>query len=108
MTRYIYVPDYRYTPSLTKMEVVKETPKTFKIGKRIAILGFSRWARIINKENDGYYETAEEAIRYLIERGCVIMENAEKTLQQAAERNEMLEELLVKLEQTENKESDNG
>ena len=98
MTRYIYVPDYRYTPSLTKMEVIKETPKTLKIGKRIAILGFSRWARVINKENDRYYETAEEAIRYLMIRGCKIMEGAKKNLQQAAERNEMLEELLAELE----------
>ena len=97
MTRYIYVPEYRYAPSLTKMEVEKETPKTFKIGKRIAILGFTAGARVINKENNRYYETVEEAIRYLIKRGYELIESAKESQQKAVERNEMLEKLLAEL-----------
>ena len=96
--RFIFLANVRWGPNMNKLEVIKETPKTFKIGEEINILGSKEWSRRINKEKDNYFDDPAEAIEFLLVEQDKAIQQLEIKLDDAHDDRELLEELLKELE----------
>lgn len=96
--RFIFVANVRWGPSLNKLEVIKETPKTFKIGEEINILGSGAYYRQVNKEKDNYFDDPAEAVEFLLVGQKEAIQQLEIRLDDAHSDQELLEELLKELE----------
>jgi len=95
--RFIFLANVRWGPNLNKLEVIKETPKTFKIGEEISILGSKEWCKRVNKENDRYFDDPIEAVEYLIVEQAKVIQQKEIELDDAHDDRELLEKLLKEM-----------
>ena len=96
--RFIFLANVKWGPNLNKLEVIKETPKTFKIGEEINILGSKEWKSRILKDTERYFDDPVEAIEYLIVQQAEVIKQCEIKLDDAHSDQELLEELLKELE----------
>ena len=92
--RYVFLAVSKWRPRLTKFEVIKETPKTLKLGEATSILGGRIWGSQIHKENDRYFDDPVEAIESLIFAQAKIIQQKEIALDDAHDDRELLEKLL--------------
>ena len=99
--RFIFLANVRWGPNLNKLEVIKETPKTFKIGEEISILGSKEWCKRVNKENDRYFDDPIEAVEYLIVEQAKVIQQKEIELDDAHDDRELLEKLLKEMRKNE-------
>ena len=54
-------------PVLVKAEVLKETPKLFKLGEVTPILGGRTYWRQIQKDDPTVFEDPEDALKHIVE-----------------------------------------
>lgn len=84
---YIFVAKFSYgRASLAKVQVTKETPKTFVIAGYERVLGSQWLGKVLLKSKSGIFRTPEEAMAYLIEKAEAYVESCENALDQARER----------------------
>lgn len=85
-------------PQLSKLEVEKETEKTFVVCKEEAILGSKSYSRRLNKEEVGVFEDAVDAAKHIIVLQDFFIKKTREKLDAAVVDLAMLKELLVELQ----------
>lgn len=92
--RFIFLTDSKWRPRMTKLEVIKETPKMLMLGEATSILGGRIWGSQVHKENARYFDDPIEAIEWLIVEQAKVIQQCEIKLDDAHDDKELLEELL--------------
>jgi hypothetical protein len=100
---HIFYAEYRYGRAhLTKYEVIKETPKLYKLGNTTKILGFSHWARQLRKDDPQVFDDPIDAVKYMITRVAKRHSDLLNSLEDNVEQGIMLHKLLEELINEEN------
>ena len=68
MSKMMYVARWHYGPSLTRVQLIKETPKTFTAQKGEELIGWNNFGRRANKNKHHLFGTMAEALAWLLER----------------------------------------
>ena len=94
--RQIYVASFSYgKANLTRVEVVKETPKSFMVKSRESkiILGWQYLPERVSKEKHHYFDTPEQAMEHLVKCGHEHILACRKKLEQAISEHHKLIQL---------------
>lgn len=97
---HIFYAEYRYGRAhLTKYEVIKETPKLYKIGEVTSILPFNFfWARQLRKDDPQVFDNPIDAVKYMItrvaKRHSDLLNSLEDNIEQGIMLHKLLEELI--------------
>lgn len=83
------------TPSLIKVEVTKETPKTYQVAHEYTII-LGNWYYLSSRveKEDSIFDTQEKAIDYLIERNTQWLERARKEVKRLEDSLNELDKML--------------
>lgn len=98
--RTIWVAEFRYSsPNLVKIEVEKETEKTFSVGTKTEVMGYVPVYRRVNKHIDHWFDTPIAALEWLIGQQEKAIRTLEESVTASQEQKKQLQELLVMVKQ---------
>ena len=97
--RVAWIATFGSRPSLTRVTISNETPKTIQVSKSENILGWNYYGRRTNKDHLPIFDTPEEAVAHLINKGTERIHALEDEIRETMETIATLRELEAELKE---------
>jgi len=68
MNKTMYAAKWKYGPDLARVEIAKETPKTFTVESAEILAGYCYFGKRTSKEKYSLFDTMAEALAWLLEK----------------------------------------